>query len=142
MRSKKFVLDANIWVSYFLSNNISLLVEIISSNKVTVFYCEELVREIERVLEYPHLIKYNVEVKSAISFVKRIGTLATLSYPFNSYIPGDNDDSYIIALALQQNAGFVTSGDKHILSQKINLERKYTKLRIISKSAFEKMFKK
>ena len=142
MRSKKFVLDANIWVSYFLSNNISLLVKIISSNKITVFYCEELVTEIERVLEYPHLIKYNVEVKSAISFVKRIGTLATLFYPFNSYIPGDKDDSYIIALALQQNAGFVTSGDKHILSQKINLERKYTKLRIISKSAFEKMFKK
>ena len=98
--------------------------------------------EIERVLEYPHLIEYNVEVKSAVSFVKRIGTLAILSYPFNPYIPDDKDDSYIIALALQQNAGFVTSGDKHILSQKINLERRYTKLRIISKSAFEKMFKK
>lgn len=142
MRSKKFVLDANIWVSYFLSNNISLLVGIISSNKITVFYCQELLTEIERVLEYPHLIKYNLEVKSAVSFVKRIGTLAILSYPFNSYIPDDKDDAYIIALALQQNAGFVTSGDKHILSQKINLERKYTKLRIISKSAFEKMFKK
>ena len=71
MRSKKFVLDANIWVSYFLSNNISLLLEIISSNKITVLYCSELLTEIERVLEYPHLVKYNVEVKSAVSFVKK-----------------------------------------------------------------------
>lgn len=108
MRSKKFVLDANIWVSYFLSNSISLLVEIISSYKITVFYCQELLTEIERVLEYPHLIEYNVEVKSSVSFVKRIGTLAILSYPFKPYIPGDEDDSYIIALTLQRNAGFVT----------------------------------
>ena len=142
MRSKKFVLDANIWVSYFLSNNISLLLEIISTNKITVLYCSELLTEIERVLEYPHLVKYNVEVKSVVSFVKKVGILTILIYPFNEYIPNDKDDSYIIALALQQNAGFVTSGDKHILSQKINLDRRYTKLRIISKSAFEKMFKK
>ena len=142
MRSKKFVLDANIWVSYFLSNNISLLLEIISTNKITILYCSELLTEIERVLEYPHLIKYNVEVKSAVSLVKKVGILATLNYPFNAYIPGDEDDSYIIALALQQNAGFVTSGDKHILSQRLILEKKYTKLKIISKSVFEKMFKK
>ena len=142
MRSKKFVLDANIWVSYFLSNNISLLLEIISTNKITVLYCSELLTEIERVLEYPHLIKYNVEIKSAVSIVKKVGILATLIYPFNEYIPEDKDDSYIIALALQQNAGFVTSGDKHILSQRLILEKKYTKLKIISKSAFEKMFNK
>ena len=142
MRSKKFVLDANIWVSYFLSNNISLLLEIISTNKITVLYCLELLTEIERVLEYPHLVKYNVEVKSAVSFVKKVGILAILIYPFNEYIPNDKDDLYIIALALQQNAGFVTSGDKHILSQRLILEKKYTKLKIISKSAFEKMFNK
>jgi putative PIN family toxin of toxin-antitoxin system len=142
MRSKKFVLDANIWVSYFLSNNISLLLEIISTNKITVLYCSELLTEIERVLEYPHLIKYNLEVKSAVSLVKKVGILATLNYPFNAYIPRDEDDSYIIALALQQYAGFVTSGDRHILSQRLILEKKYTKLKIISKSVFEKMFKK
>ena len=95
--------------------------EIISTNKIIILYCSELLTEIERVLEYPHLIKYNVEVKSAVSLVKKVGILATLNYPFNAYIPGDEDDSYIIALALQQNAGFVTSGDKHILSQRLIL---------------------
>lgn len=142
MRNKRFVLDANIWVSYFLSNNVYILLEAISVNKITLFYCKELLIEIERVLDYPHLKKYNVEVKKALNFVKKIGTFATLNFPFSQYIPEDKDDSYIIALALQQNAGFVTSGDKHILSQKIILEKKYTKLKIISKSTFEKMFAK
>ena len=141
MRNKKFVLDANIWVSYFLSDNIFVLVEAIAVNKITLIYCQELLIEIERVLDYPHLKKYNVDTRKAINFVKKIGTLSMLNYPYNQYIPADKDDSYIIALALQQNAGFVTSGDKHILSQKIQLEKRYTKLRIISKSAFEKMFK-
>jgi uncharacterized protein len=142
MRNKKFVLDANIWVSYFLSNNVYILLEAISVNKITLFYCQDLLIEIERVLDYPHLKKYKVEIKKAVNFVKKVGTYATLNYPFSQYIPGDEDDSYIIALALQQNAGFVTSGDKHILSQKIILEKKYTKLKIISKSTFESMFVK
>ncbi len=133
MRNKKFVLDANIWVSYFLSDNIFILVEAIAVNKITLIYCQELLIEIERVLDYPHLKKYNVDIRKAINFVKKIGTLSMLNYPYNQYIPADKDDSYIIALALQQNAGFVTSGDKHILSQKIHLEKRYTKLRIISK---------
>ncbi len=46
----------------------------------------------------------------------------------------------MIALALQQNAGFVTSGDNHILFQKDILETKFKKLKIITKLEFERMF--
>jgi predicted nucleic acid-binding protein len=41
---------------------------------------------------------------------------------------------------LQANAGFVTSGDRHILSQKSNLQKKYKKLKILTKTEFETMF--
>ena len=64
-----------------------------------------------------------------------------LTQPIKSYIPDDEDDNYIVALALQTNSGFITSGDKHILSQKSFLETKYKKLKILTKSEFEKMFK-
>ena len=83
-----------------------------------LLYFEELLIEIERVLHYPHLQKYNIEIKKAIQFIKKVGIFAQLVYPIKEYIPDDKNDSYIIALALQLNAGFVTSGDKHILSQK------------------------
>ena len=53
---------------------------------------------------------------------------------------GINDD-FLIALALQTTSGFITSGDDDILSEKANLERKFKKLKIITKAEFEKMFK-
>jgi uncharacterized protein len=140
MRSKRFVLDANIWVSYFITNNLSVLIETVAINKIRLIYCEELLTEIERVLKYPHLQKYNIEIRKAIQFVKQVGIFAFLVYPIKQYIPDDENDSYIIALALQQNAGFVTSGDKHILSQKTILETKYKKLTILTKAQFEGMF--
>jgi uncharacterized protein len=134
------VLDANIWVSYFLSNNLLTLISAVSINKITLFYCDELLIEIERVLNYPHLKKREINIRKALKFIQEIGTVAELVYPIKNYIPDDNDDSYIIALALQQNAGFVTSGDRHILSQKDILENKYKKLKIITKAEFERMF--
>ena len=140
MRSKRFVLDANIWVSYFISNQQDVITEIIFRNKISIIYCTELITEISRVLNYPHLAKRNVNIKEAVLFIRQIGVFYNLQYPIKNYIPEDQDDNYIIALALQTNAGFVTSGDKHILSQKESLQLKYPKLQIISKSVFEEMF--
>lgn len=140
MRNKRFVLDANIWVSYFISDQQEIISDIILANKISVLYSTELITEISRVLNYPHLARRNVNIKAAVNFIKRIGVYHTLQYPIKNYIPHDTDDNYIIALALETNAGFVTSGDKHILSQKAILEKKYRKLKIISKAEFEGMF--
>lgn len=140
MRNIKFVLDANIWISYFLTNNLLTLISTVAINKISLFYCDELLSEIERVLNYPHLKKRAINIKKALKFIQEIETAAELVYPIKNYIPDDKDDSYMIALALQQNAGFVTSGDNHILFQKDILETKFKKLKIITKLEFERMF--
>lgn len=92
-------------------------------------------------LAYPHLIKYHINVDEAIKYIKQIGVHFTLAQPIKSYIPADENDDYIVALALQTSSGFITSGDRHILSQKSLLESKYKKLKILTKAEFEKMFK-
>ena len=140
MRSKKFVLDANIWISYFITNQQGKLEDIIIQNKILILYCAELIAEISRVLNYQRLASRNVNIISAVNFVKSVSVFHSLEHPVKNYIPGDDADNYIIALALQTNSGFVTSGDKHILSQKKILETKYRKLQIISKTEFEQMF--
>jgi predicted nucleic acid-binding protein len=93
------------------------------------------------VLAYPHLKKYHVNSGRAIKFISEIGVHFTLIHPIKSYIPADKNDDYLIALALQTNSGFITSGDQHILLQKPFLEAKYKKLKILTKAQFEKMFK-
>jgi len=114
MRVDRFVFDNNIWVSYLISGSEQKLIDIIADNDLTVFSCDELLTEIRRRFD--------------------------ITYPIKRYIPLDPDDDYLIALALQTSSGFITSGDSDILSEKVNLERKFKKLKILTKAEFERMF--
>ncbi|SRR6185312_10998450 len=140
MRINRFVLDTNIWISYFITQNQQKLIDIIANNDLIVFSCKELFEEFTRVLDYPHLKKFEVNIAKAKEIIKGASVLFELHYPIKRYIPDDEDDDYLIALALQTSSGFITSGDTHILSEKSSLERKYQKLRIITKAEFENMF--
>ena len=140
MRSDRFVLDANIWISYFISERVEVLLHIIYENEITVYSCDELLEELKRVLDYGHLKKYKADVKEALRIFKEATCHFEISHPFKDYIPEDPDDNYVIALALQSNSGFVASGDKHILNAKKRLEKKYSKLRVLTKAELEKMF--
>lgn len=140
MRVNRFVLDANIWVSYLITETEQTLIDIIGNNDLTIFRCNELLTEVERVLQYPRLKKYNVQVSYAIKVIKGASVPYEITYPIKRYIPSDKDDDYLIALALQTSSGFITSGDRNILSEKNNLERKFKKLRILTKAEFEQMF--
>lgn len=140
MRSNRYVFDNNIWISYFITNQQHKIINIIDTYEIEVFICDELIKEFETVLKYPHLKKFNIDVKKSIKILKAITTNFKLDYPIKNYVPDDKDDNYVVALALQTNAGFVTSGDKHILSQKEILQKKFTKLKIITKAEFEKKF--
>jgi uncharacterized protein len=117
------------------------LIDIINKNDLTIFSCDELLEEFERVLNYPHIKKFNVNIPYAVKAVKNIATHYKLTYPIKRYIPIDEKDDYLIALALQTSSGFITSGDDDILSEKVNLKRKYKKLKIITKAEFERRFK-
>ncbi len=140
MRIKRYVLDANIWFSYFISKQENNLATIILENGLTIFYCNELIDEIKRVATYKRIQKYSIEASTIVSFIKLAAIHFSLIYPIKNYIPDDENDNYIIALALQTNSGFITSGDSHILSQKQTLEERHSKLKIITKAEFEKKF--
>lgn len=133
MRINKFVLDNNIWISYFIRANEQSLINIINKNDLTIFSCDELLEEFERVLNYPHIKKFNVNIFYALKTVKNITTHYELTYPIKRYIPIDEKDDYLIALALQTSSGFITSGDDDILLEKATLEKKYKKLTILTK---------
>jgi uncharacterized protein len=140
MRVNRFVLDNNIWISYFITGGQQTIIDVIDSYEIAVFSCDELVNEFTSVLQYEHLKKYRINISRAVSILQEITTHFNLEYPLKNYIPGDEKDNYVIALALQTNAGFVTSGDHHILGEKAKLESRFKKLQIITKAEFEGMF--
>ena len=99
-----------------------------------------MIAEFRRVLGYPKLAKFNIDIKQAVKYITTVGTSYTLTYPIKRYIPQDENDDYLIALALQTSSGYITSGDDDTLSEKKNLERRYKKLKILTKAEFEQMF--
>jgi predicted nucleic acid-binding protein len=50
MRINRFVLDNNIWVSYFITKSEERLLQIIERYELTVYSCDELVLELRTVL--------------------------------------------------------------------------------------------
>ena len=140
MRNKRFVLDPNIYISYFISRNQNALAALAIKHKLEFVICDELIAEFRRVLGYPRLTKFKIDIKQAVNFVKTLGTTYVLVYPIKRYIPKDENDDYLIALALQTSSGYITSGDDDILSEKNNLERRFKKLKILTKAEFEHLF--
>jgi len=140
MRIDRFVLDTNIWISYFITKRVQFLLGMIDEYELTVFSCDELIEELRIVLNYPHLKKFKINTAEAIRIVKAATVHYNIAYPIKRYIPNDENDDYLIALALQTSSGFITSGDDDILSEKSNLEKKYKKLTILTKKEFEEMF--
>lgn len=119
MRNKQFVLDPNIYISYFISRNQNYLATIILRHKIELVICNELIVEFKKVLEYPRLAKFNIDKRLTVRFLQTTGTIHKLTYPIKRYIPQDENDDYLIALALQTLSGFITSGDNDILSEKL-----------------------
>jgi len=140
MRNKRFVLDPNIYISYFISRNQNTLAVLVIKNKLELVICDELIEEFKRVLGYSRLARFKIDIRQAVKFVMTVSTVYSLKYPIKRYIPQDENDDYLIALALQTSSGYITSGDDDILSEKQNLEKKYKKLTILTKAEFERMF--
>ncbi|MCZ2222158.1 MAG: putative toxin-antitoxin system toxin component, PIN family [Chitinophagales bacterium] len=85
MRSKKFVLDTNVWISYFISKNYDTISFAVNKRKAIIPVCLELFAELERVLQYPHLSKLGISTKDALRFVKDIGTFYTIQQPIKKH---------------------------------------------------------
>ena len=86
MRVNRFVLDTNVWISYFITKREDFLLHNVFKHKLSIFICDELIFELQKVVEYPHLRKYEIDKRYAVMFVKKITLNFELSYPIKNYI--------------------------------------------------------
>ncbi|MEJ0104014.1 MAG: putative toxin-antitoxin system toxin component, PIN family [Bacteroidota bacterium] len=105
MRIDRFVLDTNIWISYFITKRVWVLLEIIDEYELTVFSCDELIEELRTVLNYPHLKKFKINTAEATRIIRETTVHYNITYPIKRYVPNDENDDYLIALALQTSSG-------------------------------------
>jgi uncharacterized protein len=58
LKNHRIILDTNIWISYLITKNHSLLDELLINQQITILFSEELLNEFFEVINRPKLKKY------------------------------------------------------------------------------------
>ena len=131
---KRFVIDVNGYITFFLNGEANWLLQYTIKNKIEIFINHQLLLELVRVLNYSKLKKLlPLDTFAYVNFVRLISTQID-SDAFNVQSP-DPDDNYLFDLALSAHAKLLVTGD-HAL-----LHWKESPVETISLSAFKKYFR-
>ena len=58
MRSKKVILDTNLWISFLISKKFNSIDSLIENKKIILVFSDELIREFVEVVDRPKFRKY------------------------------------------------------------------------------------
>jgi len=131
------IFDCNIWVSLFITKQLPLLRQFLTSSEIQFFTTQELENEIRTVLLRKKIRKY-VDVRAVEIFIYQISR-----YCEKIEIDGkcadvnirDPKDIYLVTLSEETKADYLVSGDKDLL---VIGEYKVTKF--ITLSEFKAIF--
>ena len=115
MKSKKVILDTNLWISFLISRDFSFLDNYIETGKIKLIFSEELFSEFISVTERPKFEKHFTEsdVRHLIRIIDRFGILVQVTTETNNC--RDPKDNFLLSLAIDSNAGYLVTGDSDLL---------------------------
>ena len=117
----KAVIDTNQFVSSLISKQgpSAQLIDRWREQRFILVTSPEIIAEIQRVLEYPHISKkYKLSKSDAQSLLTLIEHEAVVipKLPAVHVIKDDPDDDKFLACAFAARAEYIVSGDQHLLS--------------------------
>lgn len=118
MKSKKVILDTNLWISFLISKNFTFLDKYVQNGRVKLVFSEELFTEFITVTERPKFKKFfsPKDIKKLINSIDKFGVL----YQVSSNVKECRDvkDNFLLNLAIDSNADFLVTGDQDLLELK------------------------
>jgi putative PIN family toxin of toxin-antitoxin system len=115
-RPSKIIIDTNLWISFIISNKLSLLDSLIFSGKIRLIFSLELIKEIEATMAKPKLKKYFlsdglVEMLTMFEpFINLVEVKSVVS------VCRDPKDNFLLELAKDSKADYILTGDKDLLA--------------------------
>ena len=130
-RPFKVIIDTNLWISFIISNKLSLLDSLLFSGKIRLIFSLELIKEIEATIAKPKLKKYFLS--------EGLEEMLTMFEPFINLVEvksvvsvcRDPKDNFLLELAKDSKADYILTGDKDLLNI-----AKFGKTKIVTISAF------
>jgi putative PIN family toxin of toxin-antitoxin system len=135
LKNHRIILDTNIWISYLITKNHSLLDELLINQQITILFSEELLNEFFEVINRPKLKKYfkQKDLEVILELIENYGELIEVKSKIE--ICRDYKDNFLLSLAVDGKANYLISGDADLLVLK-----KIKKTKIISLKEFYLMF--
>jgi putative PIN family toxin of toxin-antitoxin system len=135
LKNLRIILDTNIWISYLITKNHSLLDELLINQQITILFSEELLNEFFEVINRPKLKKYfkQKDLEVILELIENYGELIDVKSKIE--ICRDYKDNFLLSLAVDGKANYLISGDADLLVLK-----KIKKTKIISIKEFYLMF--
>ncbi len=117
MRRKRdrVIIDTNIWISYLISNEFSLLDNLIQEHSILLIFSNELLEEFYEVARRKKFIKYftTEDLKSIVYLISRFAIFVEVKSVFT--VCRDPQDNYLLSLAFDSQATHLITGDKDLL---------------------------
>lgn len=118
MKSRKVVLDTNLWISFLITKDFSFLDKYIENRKVKLVFSEELIQEFLAVSSRPKFKKYftDKDVERLFLIFDKFGVLAKVTSELE--LCRDHKDNFLLNLATDSKADYLVTGDKDLLEIK------------------------
>lgn len=115
MKSKKVILDTNVWISHLISNRFIFLDELIENGRITLIFSEELIEEFIEVAARPKFKDFFTEkdIEKLIENFDFYGKMVKVT----SHVEKcrDEKDNFLLNLAIDSNADYLVTGDNDLL---------------------------
>lgn len=133
MRSKKVILDTNLWISFLISNRLAEIDNLLDNGTIKLIFSKESIEEFITVVKRPKFAKYfpNEKINDLLRLFDKYGKLIDVSIKLTDC--RDFKDNFLLSLAVESNADYLVSGDTDLL-----ILKKIKKTKIINWSNFIK----
>lgn len=118
MKSKKVILDTNLWISFLISGDFSFLDDFVESNRLKLVFSMELLHEFMAVAQRPKFKKYfsKSDLLRIINFIDKNGIIIEVKSKTDKC--RDPKDNFLLNLAIDSKADYLVTGDNDLLEIK------------------------
>lgn len=115
MKSKKVILDTNLWISFLISKKFNSIDSLLEKGEIVLIFSEESLEEFVTVVRRPKISKYIPEsaIDEILSLFHKYGKLIKVESNFTEC--RDLKDNFLLNLAIDSKADYLVTGDSDLL---------------------------
>jgi len=115
MKSKRIILDTNLWISFLISKNLTEIDNLVQTKDTTLIFSNESLEEFIEVVKRPKFEKYfsKKDIEKLLDIFDQFAELIKVKSEID--ICRDPKDNFLLNLAIDGKVDYLVAGDKDLL---------------------------